>query len=83
MIRGSLASGLLRPLDLLLAICNISFRRPMNWTGEYIIEANGLCHWHESLRVTDPDLAKACSENLLMHLFLESWVQLGVKVGVA
>lgn len=55
----------------------------MNWTGEYIIEANGLCHWHESLRVTDPDLAKACSENLLMHLFLESWVQLGVKVGVA
>jgi hypothetical protein len=55
----------------------------MNWTGEYIIEADGLCHWRESMTISDPDLAKACRENLLTHLFVESWAQLGVKVGVA
>jgi hypothetical protein len=56
---------------------------PMNWTGEYIIEADGLCHWHESLRISDPQLASACRENPLAWLFVESWAQLGVKVGVA
>ena len=55
----------------------------MNWTGEYIIEADGLCHWHEGMKISDPELAKAYRENLLTHLFIESWVQLGVKVGVA
>jgi hypothetical protein len=55
----------------------------MNWTGEYIIEADGLCHWQESVRISDPGLASACRENPLTRLFLESWVQLGVKVGVA
>jgi hypothetical protein len=55
----------------------------MNWIGEYIIEADGLCHWKESMKVSDPDLAKACRENLLTHLFVESWSQLGVGVGVA
>jgi hypothetical protein len=56
---------------------------PMNWTGEYIIEADGLCHWQESMKISDPELAKVCRENVLAHLFIESWVQLGVKVGVA
>jgi hypothetical protein len=53
----------------------------MNWTGKYIIEADGLCHWRESMTISDPELAKACRDNLLTHLFIESWVQLGVKVG--
>lgn len=55
----------------------------MNWIGEYIIEADGLCRWQESLKISDPELARACREDLLTHWFIESWVQLGVKVGVA
>ncbi len=55
----------------------------MNWTGEYIIEADGFCRWQESLEISDPELARACRENLLTHLFVQSWVRLGVRVGVA
>lgn len=55
----------------------------MNWTGEYIIERDGLCHWRESFKMSDPALAGACRDNPLAQLFVESWVQLGVKVGVA
>lgn len=55
----------------------------MNWTGEYIIEADGLCRWHESMKISDPELAKACREDSLMRLFIENWAQMGVKVGLA
>lgn len=55
----------------------------MNWTGEYIIEADGLCQWQESMKISDPVLAEVCREDLLAYLFVESWVRLGVKVGVA
>jgi hypothetical protein len=55
----------------------------MNWIGEYIIGADGLCHWEESMKISDPVLAEACREDLLTCLFIEEWVQLGVKVGVA
>lgn len=55
----------------------------MNWTGEYIIEADGLCRWQESMKISDPELAQACREDSLMHLFIENWAQLGVKVGMA
>lgn len=56
---------------------------PMNWTGEYIIEADGLCHWHESLRISDPQLVAACRENPPTRFFFETWAHLGVTVGVA
>lgn len=55
----------------------------MNWTGEYIIEADGLCHWRESMKVIDPELATACRESPVTRIFVESWAQMGVKVGVA
>jgi hypothetical protein len=55
----------------------------MNWIGEYIIEADGLCHWQESMRISDLALAEACQEDVVTYLFLESWVRLGVRVGVA
>ena len=55
----------------------------MNWTGEYIIEADGLCRWRETFKIEDPGLVDACRDHPLARLFIESWVQLGVKVGVA
>jgi hypothetical protein len=55
----------------------------MNWIGEYIIEVDGLCHWQESMQISDPALADLCREDLITYWFVESWVLLGVKVGVA
>ena len=55
----------------------------MNWIGEYIVDANGLCCWQESMKICDAALAEVCREDLLAYLFIESWVRLGVKVGVA
>jgi hypothetical protein len=55
----------------------------MNWTGEYIIEADGLCHWRERMIIHDPELMLACQEHPLTHLFLEMCAGMGVKVGVA
>ena len=55
----------------------------MHWIGEYIVEADGLCHWRERFRFDDPDLAAACRDNPLTRLFVESWMQMGVKVGIA
>jgi len=55
----------------------------MNWTGEYVIEGDGLCHWRERMTIDDPELVKACQDNPLTHLFVEMWAEMGVKVGVA
>jgi hypothetical protein len=55
----------------------------MHWTGEYIIEADGLCHWRERMAIDDPELAKACQESPLTNLFVEVYADMGVKVGVA
>lgn len=55
----------------------------MNWTGEYIIEADGLCHWRERMTINDPELVKACADSPLTQVFVEVWADMGVKVGVA
>jgi hypothetical protein len=55
----------------------------MTLTGEYIIEADGLCHWRERMIIDDPELVKACQENPFTQLFVDVWAQMGVRVGVA
>lgn len=55
----------------------------MNWTGEYVIEPDGLCHWREHMTIDDRELVKACQESPLTHVFVEVSASMGVKVGVA
>jgi hypothetical protein len=55
----------------------------MNWVGEYIIEASGLCRWTEGIEISDPALLKACRQDLPTYALVYSLMQLGVKVGVA
>jgi hypothetical protein len=55
----------------------------MNWTVEYIIEADGLCRWRERMSIDDPELVKTCAESPMTRVFIEVWADMGVRVGVA
>lgn len=55
----------------------------MNWERQYIIEANGLIHWDEAMRVTDEQLLEAMRSNKLVHDIACNFAFMGVRTGVA
>jgi hypothetical protein len=55
----------------------------MNWTGEYVIDSSGLCHWHDGLRIQNIELKAAYKSSLLLEFMIETFASMGVRTGMA
>jgi hypothetical protein len=55
----------------------------MNWTGEYVIDSSGLCHWLDGLRIHDLELKTAYRSSLLVEFMIETFASMGVRTGMA